>query len=156
MTPFSFSEKKKLSDRGINKISNREVNRGVDLILNGGKKKQSKPFHIIFEKMVCFFKREVTIYFEFSLETRKKSWFPEVRTMLAVSLVFGSFLTILFLVVGLIGGWTAREYMMNYREVPRPHPEMFDNQGNLIPDEVIAFNFENYYDDSEESDDNES
>ena len=46
--------------------------------------------------------------------------------------------------------------MMNYREVPRPHPEMFDNQGNLIPDEVIAFNFENYYDDSEESDDNES
>ena len=76
--------------------------------------------------------------------------------MLAVSLVFGSFLTILFLVVGLIGGWTAREYMMNYREVPRPHPEMFDNQGNLIPDEVIAFNFENYYDDSEESDDNES
>ena len=75
--------------------------------------------------------------------------------MLAVSLVFGSFLTILFLVVGLIGGWTAREYMMNYREVPRPHPEMFDNQGNLIPDEVIAFNFENYYDDSEENDDNE-
>jgi hypothetical protein len=75
--------------------------------------------------------------------------------MLAVSLVFGSFLTILFLVVGLIGGWTAREYMMNYREVPRPHPEMFDNQGNLIPDEVIAFNFENYYDDSEEDDINE-
>ena len=72
MTPFSFSEKKKLSNRDINKFSNREVNRGVDLILHGGKK-QSKPFHIIFEKMVCFFKREVTIYFEFSLETRKKS-----------------------------------------------------------------------------------
>ena len=66
--------------------------------------------------------------------------------MLAVSLVFGSFMTILFLVVGLVIGWTAREYMMNYREVPRPHPEMFDNQGNLIPDEVIAFNFENYHD----------
>tara|TARA_R100000231_G_scaffold122962_2_gene93155 strand:- start:299 stop:685 length:387 start_codon:yes stop_codon:yes gene_type:complete len=78
---------------------------------------------------------------------------PEVRYMLAVSLVFGSFLTILFLVVGLVIGWTAREYMMNYREVPRPHPEMFDNQGNLIPDEVIAFNFENYHDDSEESSD---
>ena len=75
--------------------------------------------------------------------------------MLAVSLVFGSFLTVLFLVVGLIGGWVAREYMMNYREVPRPHPEMFDNQGNLIPDEVIAFNFENYYDDNEENHDDE-
>ena len=66
--------------------------------------------------------------------------------MLAVSLVFGSFLTVLFLIVGLIGGWVAREYMMNYREIPRPHPEMFDNQGNLIPVEVIAFNFENYHD----------
>ena len=73
LTPFSFSEKKKLSDPDINKIKNREVNRGVELILNGGKKKQSKPFHIIFEKMVCFFKREVTIYFEFSFQTRKKS-----------------------------------------------------------------------------------
>ena len=66
--------------------------------------------------------------------------------MLAVSLVFGSLLTVLFLIVGVMAGWVAREYMMNYREVPRPHPEMFDNQGNLIPDEVIAFNFENYHD----------
>ena len=69
--------------------------------------------------------------------------------MLAVSLVFGSFLTILFLIVGLTIGWVAREYMMNYREIPRAHPEMFDSQGNLIPDEVIAFNFENYYDNNE-------
>jgi len=83
----------------------------------------------------------------------RKKISPEVRYMLAVSLVFGSFLTVLFLIIGLVIGWTAREYMMNYREVPRPHPEMFDNQGNLIPDEVIAFNFENYHDDSEESSD---
>jgi hypothetical protein len=75
--------------------------------------------------------------------------------MLAASLVFGSFLTILFLILGVVIGWTAREYMMNYREVPRPHPEMFDEQGNLIPDEVIAFNFDNYYDDSNEEDDDE-
>lgn len=75
--------------------------------------------------------------------------------MLAASLVFGSILTILFLIVGVLIGWTVRDYMMNYREIPRPHPEMFDQQGNLIPDEVIAFNFENYYDDSndEENDD---
>lgn len=75
--------------------------------------------------------------------------------MLAVSLVFGSFLTILFFILGTVVGWTVREYMMNYREVPIPHPEMFDGNGNLIPDEVIAFNFENYHDDnqSEEDDD---
>ena len=72
MTPFSFSEKKKLSNQYINKVTDREVNRGVELILNGGKK-QTQPFHVIFEKMVCFFKREVTIYFEFSLKSRKKS-----------------------------------------------------------------------------------
>jgi hypothetical protein len=74
--------------------------------------------------------------------------------MLAVSLVFGSFLTILFLIVGLVAGWVAREYMMNYREIPRLHPEMFDTQGNIIPDEVIAFRFENtdydYDDDNED------
>jgi hypothetical protein len=74
--------------------------------------------------------------------------------MLATSLVFGSFITVLFFIVGIMGGWIAREYMMNYREIPRPHPEMFDGQGNLIPDEVIAFNFENYhdYEDNDEED----
>ena len=72
LTPFSFSEKKKLSNPNINKVKDREVNRGVELILNGGKK-QTQPFHIIFEKMVCFFRREVTIYFEFSFKSRKKS-----------------------------------------------------------------------------------
>jgi hypothetical protein len=72
--------------------------------------------------------------------------------MLATSLVFGSFITVLFFIVGIMGGWIAREYMMNYREIPRPHPEMFDGQGNLIPDEVIAFNFENYHDYEDNSD----
>lgn len=75
--------------------------------------------------------------------------------MLAVSLVFGSFLTVLFLIVGVITGWVAREYMMNHQEMPKFHPEMFDNHGNIIPDEVIAFRFENEnydYDDNEEDD----
>ena len=75
--------------------------------------------------------------------------------MLATSLVFGSFMTILFFIVGLLSGWVAREYMMNYREIPRPHPEMFDSQGNLIPDEVIAFNFENYYDNDDTAEEEE-
>jgi hypothetical protein len=73
--------------------------------------------------------------------------------MLAVSLVLGSFLIVLFLIVGVVTGWVAREYMMNYREIPRIHPEMFDNQGNLIPDEVLAIRFEEGYFDSDEDDD---
>ena len=43
--------------------------------------------------------------------------------------------------------------MMNYREMPTTHPEMFDENGNLIPDQVIAFNFENY--DNENNSDEE-
>jgi hypothetical protein len=66
--------------------------------------------------------------------------------MLATSLVIGSFLTVLFFIVGILGGWVAREYMMNYREIPKFHPEMYDENGNIIPDEVIAFRFENNYD----------
>ena len=53
--------------------------------------------------------------------------------------------SLLFLLIGLVIGWVSREYMMNYREVPRPHPEMFDVNGNLVPDEIVAFRFENYY-----------
>ena len=75
--------------------------------------------------------------------------------MLAVSLVLGSFLTVLFLIVGVLTGWVAREYMMNYREIPKIHPEMFDTQGNLIPDEVLAIRFEEGYFDSDEDDDDE-
>ena len=74
--------------------------------------------------------------------------------MEAVSLVFGSFLIILFFVVGSLLGWVAREYMMNYREIPRFHPEMYDHNGNIIPDEILAVRFENDYDydDSEDED----
>jgi hypothetical protein len=73
--------------------------------------------------------------------------------MLAVSLVLGSFLIVLFLIVGVVTGWVAREYMMNYREIPRIHPEMFDSNGQLIPDEVLAIRFEEGYFDSDEDDD---
>ena len=70
--------------------------------------------------------------------------------MLAAGLVFGSFLTVLFLIVGLIGGWVAREYMLNYHDVPKFHPEMYDSNGNIIPDEILAVRFENDYDDQNE------
>mgnify|MGYP001390361340 CR=1 FL=1 len=72
--------------------------------------------------------------------------------MLAVTLVFGSFLLIGFLIVGIIGGWVARDYMMNYQEMPKVHSEMFDQNGNLVPDDIVAFRFENNYDNDEEED----
>ena len=119
-------KKIKSSDKGINK-PDYNINRGFELILTGGKKK-SKPSHLSIINLGG-------------------------RSMLAISLVFGSFLTLMFLLIGIIGGWVARDYMLNYREIPRPHPEMFDEMGNLVPDEIVAFRFENNYDNDEEDDD---
>ena len=63
-------------------------------------------------------------------------------------------ISIMFFLLGILIGWVARDYMMNYREIPRPHPEMFDINGNLVPDEIVAFRFENNYDnDNTEEDD---
>lgn len=78
--------------------------------------------------------------------------------MLAISLVFGSFLTVLFLIVGLVAGWVAREYMMMHQEGAKHiayHPEFYDNEGNFIDQEIISVRFENNdydYDDTEEDD----
>ena len=71
MTQSNSSKNNKSSNRDLNKTED-HFNRGIELILNGGKRKQTQPFHIIFEKIVCFLNREVTIYFEFSFKSRKK------------------------------------------------------------------------------------
>ena len=60
-----------MSNTNLNK-DNDHINRGVEFILNGGKRKQPKDFYIVFEKLVRFLKREVTIYFEFSLTIKKE------------------------------------------------------------------------------------
>jgi hypothetical protein len=76
--------------------------------------------------------------------------------MLATSLVIGSFLIILFFIMGVMLGWVSREYMMNYREIPKLHPECYDENGNIIPDEVVAVTFqEGFFDDSDEDYDDE-
>ena len=125
LKPFSSSKKIKSSEGGINK-PDYNIDRGFEFILTGGKKK-TKPSHI----------KILTI---------------GGRQMLAISLVYGSFLTILFLIVGLIGGWVAREYFTNYHEI-KVHPEMFDSNGNVLPDEIVAFRFENYDNNEEEDND---
>tara|TARA_B100000073_G_scaffold308684_1_gene279865 strand:- start:1136 stop:1360 length:225 start_codon:yes stop_codon:yes gene_type:complete len=74
--------------------------------------------------------------------------------MLAVSLVAGSFLVIGALIVGCMLGWVLREYMMYHHDrQPQPqdlHPEMYDEDGNIIPDSLIAFRFDPTDDDDED------
>ena len=62
-------------------------------------------------------------------------------------------ISFLLFVIGILFGWIARDYMLNYREIQRPHPEMFDMNGNLVPDEIVAFRFENYDEDHTDEED---
>jgi len=71
LTQSSFSGKDKSSKLNINK-NTIPKNRGVELLLKGGKRKQAQSFNIIFDKMICFLGREVSIYFELSLSSRNK------------------------------------------------------------------------------------
>ena len=51
-----------------------EINKGVELMLRNKKKlvrREPKSFQFKFGQMVSFFKREIHIYFEFSLDIRK-------------------------------------------------------------------------------------
>ena len=69
-----------------------------------------------------------------------------------VLLVIALPIAFLLYILGIVSGWLIRDYMMNYQEIPRPHPEMFEQNGNLVPDDIVAFRFENY-DNNEEDDD---
>lgn len=62
-------------------------------------------------------------------------------TLLLIFGFFGMFL-VTFFVMGLIVGWLANRHA---RETATPymHPEMFDSNGNLIPDEILSVRFEN-------------
>ncbi len=61
--------------------------------------------------------------------------------MIAITLVFSVMFFIMSLVVGGLVGWVYREYAWS-QQVARLHPEMYDENGNVIPDEIIAFRFE--------------
>lgn len=79
--------------------------------------------------------------------------------MLAVSLVLGSFLTILFLIVGIVVGWVSREYMMTHQEGPKQiayHPEFYNKDGELIDEEIVSVRFEpDYFDEDYKIEDTE-
>lgn len=73
--------------------------------------------------------------------------------MLATSLVIGSFVTILFFVMGVVLGWVGREYMMTHQEGPKQiayHPEFFNKDGDLIDEEIVSVRFETGYFEDEE------
>lgn len=79
--------------------------------------------------------------------------------MTAINLLFGSFLIVLFFIVGLLIGWSARDYMMNYQEGPKQiayHPEFYNKNGDLIDEEIVSVRFEpGYFDDEYDEEEDE-
>ena len=71
-------------------------------------------------------------------------------------LVVFSILCFTFLILGGIIGWLAQQNnyvnMQNHGAFTA-HPEMYDENGMLIPDEIVALRFENPNDTSETEDD---
>ena len=71
--------------------------------------------------------------------------------MLAVSLTIGTLVSIMFFFVGGVVGRLAKEHLYMSQPV-YTHPEMFDENGNILPDEILAVRFENGYEDNEDED----
>ena len=73
--------------------------------------------------------------------------------MLAVTLTFSALISVMFLIVGSVVGWLAKEYVTqrDSKFIPT-HPEMFDEHGNIIPDDILAVSFENRMEEFDEPD----
>ena len=73
--------------------------------------------------------------------------------MTIVTLTLTTVVSLLALLVGGMLGWMARQH--SYETTPQvvyTHPEMFDENGHLVPDEILALRIENNYDtDTEEA-----
>jgi hypothetical protein len=71
---------------------------------------------------------------------------------LSVILTFTVMFSVMFLMLGLVGGWIFKQYQIErIYGIRNIHPEFFDNNGNIIPDEVLAISFNpDYFDDDEE------
>ena len=72
--------------------------------------------------------------------------------MTIVTLTLTTVVSLLALLVGGMIGWMARQH--SYETTPQvvyTHPEMFDANGQLVPDEILALRIENNYDNDEDS-----
>ena len=72
---------------------------------------------------------------------------------LVVTLTLTTVVSALALLVGGMIGWMARQH--SYETTPQvvyTHPEMFDANGQLVPDEILAIRIETH-DTDEETDD---
>ena len=73
---------------------------------------------------------------------------------LVVTLTLTTVVSALALLVGGMIGWMARQH--SYETTPQivyTHPEMFDANGQLVPDEILALRIETHDNPDDEEDD---
>jgi hypothetical protein len=73
--------------------------------------------------------------------------------MLAITLTFSALFSLMFLMLGGLIGWVAKQHFYEGTAIAYTHPEMFDENGNVIPDEILAVRFENDYEYNEDEED---
>lgn len=66
--------------------------------------------------------------------------------MLTLSIVFGVIILQMFLLLGGVIGYLAYGYLSAQASALPSHPEFYDAEGNVLPDEILAIRFENSYD----------
>jgi hypothetical protein len=69
--------------------------------------------------------------------------------MIEITLVFSVMFAVMSLLLGTTIGWIYRGHIFSQHSISL-HPEMFDSNGNIVPDEIIAFRFENGFEEEEE------
>lgn len=75
---------------------------------------------------------------------------------LPIILTFTTLFCVMFLFIGLIGGWIVKQYQVErIYGIRNIHPEFLDNNGNVIADEVLAVRFEQGFFDETYDDDEE-
>lgn len=67
--------------------------------------------------------------------------------MLTVALVFGSLMVLMFLLIGGVIGYLTYGYLATQASntIVPDHPEFFDEDGNMINEELLTIRFEDSY-----------
>lgn len=65
--------------------------------------------------------------------------------LILITLTFTILFSLLFFMVGALSVWVLRDYIKKRIDAKLSmHPEMYDEEGNLLTEGLIAFNFDNY------------
>ena len=71
LTQSNSCEKIKSQNKDINKSTD-HIDRGFELILSGGKRKRTRTFRLLWDKMISFFNKDINIHFDFYVDVKPK------------------------------------------------------------------------------------